>query len=99
MTELELIADILGTDDLLAMLNKYKLKLTKPLKEILKNRKQKKPWSDFVNEKNKKFISDEALDLIDRLMVYDPEDRLTVQEAMKHPYFDPVRAEIPHDEL
>ncbi len=32
-------------------------------------------------------LSNEAKDLIDRLLTYDPNDRITVEEALEHPWF------------
>lgn len=37
------------------------------------------------------FASADAIDLLDRMLVFDPEKRLTVDEALDHPYFDSVR--------
>ena len=39
------------------------------------------------NVENQKYISDEALDLVDRLLRYDHVTRPTAKEAMDHPYF------------
>jgi len=36
-------------------------------------------------------VSDEAIDLVDKMLQYDHLARPTCQEAMAHPYFDPVR--------
>jgi serine/threonine protein kinase len=36
---------------------------------------------------NQKYISDEALDLVDQLLQYDHVARPTAKEAMEHPYF------------
>ena len=36
-------------------------------------------------------ISDEAIDLLDKMLKYDKNERIRPQEAMQHPYFDPVR--------
>lgn len=35
-----------------------------------------------------------ALDLVSKLLVYDHQQRLTAKEAMKHPFFDPVRDRV-----
>ena len=35
--------------------------------------------------------SDEALDFLDRLLRFDPAERISAREAMDHPYFAPVR--------
>jgi casein kinase II subunit alpha len=47
-----------------------------------------------MTDENKELCHEQALDLFNKLLVYDPEDRLTCEEAMKHPYFDPVREAI-----
>jgi casein kinase II subunit alpha len=36
-------------------------------------------------------ISDEALDLLSKMLVYDKNLRINCKDAMAHPYFDPVR--------
>ncbi len=36
---------------------------------------------------NQKLVSNEAIDLLDHLLVYDHQMRLTAREAMDHPYF------------
>ncbi len=38
--------------------------------------------------------SDDALDLVDKLLQYDHQRRLTAAEAMAHPYFEPIRLEV-----
>jgi casein kinase II subunit alpha len=49
-------------------------------------------WQKFVNPENRHLVSDEATDFVAKLLRYDHQERLTAQEAMAHPYFDPVRA-------
>lgn len=36
-------------------------------------------------------VSPEALDLLDKMLRYDKNERIIPKEAMKHEYFDPVR--------
>jgi casein kinase II subunit alpha len=38
--------------------------------------------------------SSQGLDLLNKLLVYDHDERLTAQQAMQHPYFDIVRARV-----
>lgn len=36
-------------------------------------------------------VTDDALDLLDALLKYEPGDRLTAYESLAHPFFDPLR--------
>ncbi|MBW0468619.1 hypothetical protein O181_008334 [Austropuccinia psidii MF-1] len=84
------ITKVLGTDELYAYLEKYDIELDAQYDDIL-GRYQRKPWSRFLTTDNQRFISNEAIDFLDKLLQYDHQDRLTAQEAMMHPYFEPVR--------
>ncbi|ROW14741.1 hypothetical protein VPNG_03686 [Cytospora leucostoma] len=86
------IAKVLGTDDLFDYLDKYEIELDAQYDDIL-GRFQKKPWHSFVNADNQRFVSNEAIDFLDKLLRYDHQERLTAKEAMAHPYFNPVRDE------
>jgi len=52
---------------------------------------QKKSWRKFQTDKNKHLVNDEAIDLLDKCLLYDHQARITCKEALAHPYFDPVR--------
>ncbi|KAI8048967.1 hypothetical protein BDF22DRAFT_239146 [Syncephalis plumigaleata] len=84
------IAKVLGTEELMAYLDKYDIELDSHYDEIL-GRYPRKPWQKFVNAENERYYSPEAIDFLDRLLRYDHQERLTPQEAMAHPYFEPVR--------
>ncbi|KAH0468470.1 hypothetical protein IEQ34_003503 [Dendrobium chrysotoxum] len=75
------IAKVLGTDELNAYLNKYKLELD-PQLEAMVGRHSRKPWSKFINSENEHLVSPEAIDFLDKLLRYDHQDRLTAREAM-----------------
>ena len=85
------ICKVLGTDDFQVYLDKYKIELDSHYDVIL-GCYPRKPWSRFVTPENQHFVSDEAIDFLDKLLRYDHQERLTAQEAQNHPYFDPVRA-------
>ncbi|CCH42999.1 Casein kinase II subunit alpha [Wickerhamomyces ciferrii] len=80
------IAKVLGTDELYVYLKKYGLRLSKEYNEVL-TPCPRKPWSAFVNDNNKYLVDDEVVDLIDNLLRYDHQERLTAKEAMAHPFF------------
>lgn len=84
------IAKVLGTDELYAYLNKYKIELD-PHLEAMVGRHPIKPWFKFISHENQHLVTNEAIDFLDKLLVYDHQKRLTAKEAMAHHYFDPVR--------
>jgi len=84
------IAKVLGTDSLFEYLNKYSLRLESQFDDILGEYPRQK-WTKFVTDENKHLCPPEALDLLDNLLVFDHQKRLTCKEAMAHPYFEPVR--------
>lgn len=87
------IAEVLGTDELHAYLRKYGLVLGPQYEESLgKAKMPRQPWSNFINQSNEHLALPEAIDLLDRLLRYDHQERPTAQEAMQHRYFDPVRS-------
>lgn len=84
------IAKVLGTDALNEYLRKYRLTLEPAYDDIMGVYPRKK-WTSYVTEQNKHLCPPEALDLLDKLLVFDHQKRLTAAEAMAHPYFAPIR--------
>lgn len=80
------IAKVLGTQELHAYLNKYRIELD-PHLEALVGRHSRKPWSKFVNADNQHLVTPEAIDFLDKLLRYDHQERITAKEAQKHPFF------------
>eukprot|EP00928_Gymnodinium_smaydae_P066261 TRINITY_DN492_c0_g1_i7.p1 TRINITY_DN492_c0_g1~~TRINITY_DN492_c0_g1_i7.p1 ORF type:complete len:423 (-),score=66.66 TRINITY_DN492_c0_g1_i7:114-1382(-) len=85
------IVRVLGTQDLFAYLAKHNLRLDSDLEELI-GRHPKRSWESFVLPSNAERADPQALDLINRLLVYDHSLRLSPREALEHPYFDGVRA-------
>jgi len=85
------IAKVLGTDDLFNYLDKYDIELDPHFEGIL-GRYPKKEWSRFFTPENQRLVSPEALDLLDKLLRYDHQERATAADAMKHSYFDTIRS-------
>lgn len=79
------IAAVLGTDELLQYLDKYGLKLPSEYNNIMK-RFPRKPWSYFTSASTPLAVP-ELVDLIDNLLRYDHQERLTAKEAMEHKFF------------
>lgn len=80
------IAKVLGTKDLMNYVNKYGIKLSEDYDSILGDY-TRKPWSSFINNDNQHLISNEVIDLIDKLLTYDHQLRPTANEALAHPFF------------
>lgn len=64
------IAKVLGTEDLFDYLDKYEIELDAQYDDIL-GRFPKKNWHSFVNAENQRFVSNEAIDFLDKLLRYD----------------------------
>lgn len=84
------IAKVLGTNDLIKYLEKYDLTLDSHFDGIM-GRYTKKSWKRFVTDENRSLVSDEAIDLLDKMLQYDHQKRPTCKEAMQHPYFFQIR--------
>ncbi|KAL7052910.1 hypothetical protein AAHC03_026391 [Spirometra sp. Aus1] len=83
------IAKVLGTDELFEYINKYGIHLDPRFNDIL-GRHCRKRWERFMCADCQHLVSPEAIDLLDKLLRYDHQERLTAREAMEHPYFFPV---------
>ncbi|CAR26698.1 ZYRO0B16038p [Zygosaccharomyces rouxii] len=79
------IAAVLGTKQLMTYLAKYGLKLPSEYDNIMKDF-TKKPWTHFISSETKMAVP-EIVDLIDNLLRYDHQERLTAKEAMDHKFF------------
>lgn len=84
------IVRVLGSNNLNKYLDKYNLVLGDEYEDM--GYYNRRPWERFINESNQHLVSNEFLDIIDKLLRYDHQERLTAKEAMQHPYFDPIRA-------
>lgn len=80
------IARVLGTDELFKYTEKYSITLSPEYNNIL-GVHLCKPWSKFITSDNQRFVSNEAIDFLDKLLRYDHQERLTAKEAMAHHYF------------
>lgn len=84
------IAEVLGMNGLKAYLAKYGIPTPPVVSETIARGKATS-WTKFINVENKHLATVEALDLIDKCIRYDHTERITADEALKHPFFDPVR--------
>ena len=89
------IVRVLGTNDLYKYIEKYGLSLDN-YKGSLQNC-EKKSWEKFITNENKDLCPPDAIDLLNKMLVYDRCERITPKEAMAHPYFTSVREKIEKD--
>lgn len=103
------IVSVLGTRDFLPYVRKCNVKLTSGMRASIgkycsvalsgekdvtsSNVARRKPWLSFLTPECP-IPSSEALDLLDKLLVYDHEQRWTAAEAIGHTFFDEVRDEV-----
>jgi len=83
------IVRVLGTDELYLYLKKYKIQLGTEYEDL--GQYTKRPFIRFKNSLNEHLVNDQVIDFLEKLLRYDHQERLTAKEAMKHPYFDPIR--------
>lgn len=88
--QLAKIVSVLGTKDFVAFVEKYSISVD-PQDMIYYKDKKKKPFSSFIDEKCKDLCPDDAIDLLEKMLIYDINERITSREAMKHRFFDEVR--------
>lgn len=86
------IAKVLGTDGLYAYLNKYQLELDSHFDDILE-RYPAKPFVKFITAECQHLANADALDLLEKMLVYDHSQRILPREAFSHPYFAVLKNE------
>lgn len=77
------IAKVLGTEELFDYLDKYDIELDQQYDDIL-GRFPKKSWHSFINSDNQRFISNDAIDFLDKLLRYDHQVSLSPCGAVRH---------------
>jgi serine/threonine protein kinase len=96
--QIELICEYLGTPDLENMKH-IPSESIKLIKNLPKNKKNGKDFNKLFS-----FAHPDAIDLLKKLLMFDPEKRITVTEALEHPYLadlhleedEPTREEVNH---
>ncbi|KAL4731538.1 hypothetical protein ACLX1H_000509 [Fusarium chlamydosporum] len=84
--QLARIADVLGTDKLYRFVEQYDIAMDPEDLEALGHR-EVEPWTGFISDENYLVATEEGIDLVDRLLRFDPRDRLTSSEALRHVYY------------
>nr|CDS25642.1 casein kinase ii subunit alpha [Hymenolepis microstoma] len=76
----------LGTSSLLVYLAKYNITITSEVRRMLR------PYTpislyQFLNSQNEQIVTEHSLNLLQSLLIYDHQVRLTAKEALEHSYF------------
>ena len=92
--QLTKIVEVFGYQEIENFWKKYKdeIKMNEIILEKMK-KYEKKEWGTFINSNNKYLITDDAIDLLDKLLKFDFKERITAQEALKHKYFNDLKLE------
>ena len=82
------IAEVFGYKEFEKFYNKYQkdIRVNKKVMEQIKYF-EKKEWKSFVNENNKYLVNGDVIDLIDKMLKFDPMERIKAKDALNHPYF------------
>jgi casein kinase II subunit alpha len=88
INQLIVIAKHFGFNKINNFLEKYKGECFLASKFIKKMKNyEEKNWDEYINEKNKYLINDDAIDFLNKLLEIDPEKRIKAKDALNHPYF------------
>ncbi|KNC48607.1 CMGC/CK2 protein kinase [Thecamonas trahens ATCC 50062] len=90
LSQLIEISKCLGTQGLHNYLQKYRIAIRSKFRTGIKKRKRRS-WLHYRNPKHQEKCTTLGMDLVDKLLRWDHEHRLTARQALAHPFFDPVR--------
>lgn len=80
--QLERMARVLGTKGLLNLVEKYDIEMTPDGFEDIPYF-EKAPWQNLFNESNERYASAEVVDILDKLVRWDPEVRYDKMTSSK----------------
>lgn len=83
------IVGLLGRRDFDAYLKKYGITIPDTLKKKLPSNQERFNFRAVPD--SDRHVPPEALDLVDKCLRYDHQERITAADALNHRYFDPVR--------
>jgi mitogen-activated protein kinase 1/3 len=86
LAQIKLIIEMLGTpkkDDIAFIQNDHARNYVLSFKNI-----EKKPFSKVLG-----YTHEDAINLLEKMIVFNPEKRITVENALKHPYISSIRDE------
>jgi casein kinase II subunit alpha len=84
--ELASLSSVLGSDVILKWADDMELELTVSLRKAI-GRRAPIPLSEFITDKYIKYATNDAVDLLSKILVVDPRVRLSAAECLSHSYF------------
>lgn len=91
LDQIDAVAAVVGSRQILTWATKYKLKLSSAIKKAVGNY-PKVPFESYINSNNSHLCCNQSLDLVSKMLAVDHQDRITVRECLSHPYFDEVKS-------
>lgn len=88
--QLHRIASTLGSSAIYKWVEKFQIQLSADMRKAIGSY-DVKSFSQFVNKDNCNLCPPDAVDLVQRMLTIDHQERLTAAECLLHPYFDNVR--------
>jgi casein kinase II subunit alpha len=81
------LSEIFGCRVILDYAEKYSLQMSSKVTSQIQANVGKRSWRAWVQRDNAHLATDDALDLLDRLLRIDHEERISARDAMRHPFF------------
>ncbi|KAH0571604.1 Kinase, CMGC CK2 [Spironucleus salmonicida] len=91
--QLDKIVEVLGSENLFKMCEKYNVDIGTTRKRQLSNFKERQ-LEEFVNDENQSLADQEVVQLLKACLQYDPESRPTAKECLQFPYFKSILKEL-----
>lgn len=86
------ILKVLGTEEFDKYMEKYDIEMETDSDALLRAW-PRQPWTRYTTPDTLPFFTQESIDLLEKLLRYDHQERLTAREAQAHAYFNVVRLE------
>lgn len=88
--QLDSIIEVVGGKVIIDWAAKYRVKIHKTDRERYQNIPPV-PFQNLIPYNRKKFRDPNAIDLVEKMLTVDHKERITAEEALKHPFFNIVR--------
>ena len=88
--QIRCVADVVGAQDLLAWAQRYDIPVAADKRRAVGGG-PRAPLTRFRTDDNAHLCTDDAVDLVGRMLTVDHQARITAAEALAHRYFDAVR--------